>query len=142
MKKITVVGTDSAAKTAVIIALRSNFKVIDLRPEQIDIKNINSAGLVVYVDEEPDQHNIRRLNFNSRSLILQSQSRSLNLSDIQQRVFLQLANGLSDKANWEFLHLSRSEYFKNLRQLRMLFEVGKNWQLIQLAKVISFAKAS
>jgi hypothetical protein len=142
MQKITVVGKDSAAKNAAITALRHDFKVIDLCLEQIDINNINAAGLVVYVDEEPDQQNFGQLNVNSHSVMLQSQSRRLNLSDIQQRVFLQLGKGLPDNANWEFLHLSRSEYFKILRQLRILFETSKNWELIQLAKVISFTQAS
>jgi hypothetical protein len=127
MQKITVVGKDSEAKKAVIVALRSNFKVIDLHQEQIDTDNINSGGLAVYV-EALRQQNSRRS---------KSHSSKPKLNNVQQRVFLQLANGLSDEANWESLHLSRSEYFKVLKQLRMLLEVGKNWKLIQLAKVLN-----
>jgi hypothetical protein len=140
MQKITVVGKDSAAKNAVVIALRSNFKVIDLHPEQTDINNINSAGLILHVNEEPNQEKSKRPN--SRSVTLELQTSKAELSDIQQRVFLQLANGLSDKDNWESLYLSRSEYFKILRQLRILFDMGKNWELTQLARAISFNQAS
>jgi hypothetical protein len=133
MQKITVVGEDSAAKKAVIVALRSNFKVIDLHQEQIDINNANPGGLAVYV-EAIHQQNSRRSN--SRPLFLQSHVSKPKLNNVQQRVFLRLANGLSDEANWEFLHLSRSEYFKVLKQLRMLFEVGKNWELVRLARIV------
>jgi hypothetical protein len=136
MQKITVVGKDSAAKNAVIIALKSNFKVINLLPEQVDIKNVNSINLVLHLNEDPDQQDqdSERLN-NLCSLSLQLQSQIHKLNDIQRNVFLQLPKRLSDQGRWTSLHLSRSRYFSILEQLRGLFDVESNCQLTQLAKL-------
>jgi hypothetical protein len=142
MQKITVVGKDSAAKKAAVIALKSNFKVIDLLPEEIEIKKINSTNLVVYINEETSiQENTERLNFNSHSAILQFQPCRPKLTNIQRKVFLQLAKGLSDKDNWISLRMCRSRYFNILEQLRSLFDVEKNWELVQLAKNKAFDHA-
>jgi hypothetical protein len=132
MQKITVVVEDSAAKKAVMISLRSNFKVLDLHQEQIDTKSTSSTSLVIYVSQEPQQQNVERFNSDSHSVNLQTQI--LKLNDIQRKLFFQLAKDLSDKENWEFLHLSRSKYFNIIGQLKMLFDVDKKWQLVNLAR--------
>jgi hypothetical protein len=189
MQKITVMGKDSLAKTAIIIALSPTIEVIDLRPEQINtrISAIKASTVTIYIDEEPDQQIIDRLHGSVRSVVLiagHNDTPNINdlfipittfqnfatkgimkeiraikefiiqpkskpkLNDTQQKVFLQLAEGLdlSDEKNWQCIHLSRSKFFKILEQLRMLYDVEKNWQLIQLAKdhieKDSFARAS
>jgi hypothetical protein len=132
MQKITVVGKDSEAKKAVIVALRSNFKVLDLHQEQIEIKSTSSSSLVIYVSQEPYQQNVDRFNFDSHSVNLQTQIPKLN--DVQRKLFFQLAKDLSDKENWEFLYLSRAKYFNIIGQLKILFDVDKKWQLVNLAR--------
>jgi hypothetical protein len=132
MQKITVLGKKSAAKKAMMGLLESKFKVTDLLPEQVGIKDMSPASLIVYFDEESDQQNISMVNFNSSSLV-PSQLRRSNLSVIQRKVLLQLAKGLPDEDNWNSLRLSRSQYFNVLSQLRIIFNVKKNWELTQLA---------
>jgi hypothetical protein len=70
MQNITVVGKDSAARTAVIIALNSNFKINDLLPEQIYFDDLSAADLVIYIAEQPDQQIIDRLHECGKSIIL------------------------------------------------------------------------
>jgi hypothetical protein len=176
MQKITVMGKDSLAKTAIIIALNPTTEVIDLRPEQINnrISAIKASSVAIYIDEEPDQQIIDRLHGSVRAIILIARrngipnindlfipitpfqgastkgvikeiraikkfiqpQKDLKLNDIQAKVFLRLfhVTDLSDKNNWESIHLSRSKFFSILEQLRMLFDVEKNWQVIQLAQ--------
>jgi hypothetical protein len=176
MQKITVMGKDSLAKTAIIIALSPTIEVIDLRPEQINtrISAIKASTVTIYIDEEPDQQIIDRLHGSVRAIILIARrngipnindlfipiapfqgastkgvikeiraikkfiqpQKDLKLNDIQAKVFLRLfhVTDLSDKNNWESIHLSRSKFFSILEQLRMLFDVEKNWQVIQLAQ--------
>jgi hypothetical protein len=188
MKKTTivVVGQDSAAKNALIIALHPTLEIIDLRPGQIQTNAniIKTSRSVIYVADEPDRQIIDRLHGLIKSLVLiarhnnipnindlfipiaafqnfaakgilkeiqlitefidQSQLHTPKLNEIQQKVFLQLRNvtDLSDENNWNSLHLSRSKYFSILEQLRMLIDVEKNWQLIQLAKDASLPQVS
>lgn len=178
MQKITVLGKDSAAKTAVIIALNPTIEIIDLCPEQIHVSNIKATSLAIYIAEEADQQIIDRLHGRFKSIILIAEdnstpnindlfipiaafqnfatkgilkeiraikefiSRKPKLTDTQQKVFFQLSKGLSDEDNWNYLHLSRSKYFNILEQLRMLYDVEKNWQLTQLARDIALPQAS
>jgi hypothetical protein len=134
MQKITVVGKDSAAKKAAVTALKSSFKVTNLRPEQVGIKDMNSASLVIYFNEESSQQNIERPNLNPYSVNLQPQFRRPKLNSLQRKVFLRLAKGSSDEDNWTSLQICRTRYFIILEQLRGVFDVEKNWELIQLAK--------
>lgn len=137
MQKITVVGKDSPAKTAVINALNSNPEIIDLRPDQIYLNNINCANLIIYVSEEPDQCIIERLNSNSHLVILQSQHRA-KLNDIQKKVIYQLSKSSSEEEILNKLRISRRAYYTILAQLRTLYGVKKNRQLIQLVQMQSF----
>jgi hypothetical protein len=62
------------------------------------------------------------------------QSITATFTEDQQEVWDQLANGLSDDENIYALSIGRTKYFIILAQLRMMFDVKKNWQLTQLAK--------
>jgi hypothetical protein len=186
MQKITIVGNDSAAKNALIIALHPTLEIIDFRPGQIqaNANSIKTSESVIYVADEPDRQIIDRLHGLVKSLVLigrhnitpnindlfipiaafqnfaakgilkeiqlirefidQSQPHAPKLNEIQYKVFSRLKNvtDLSDEDNWNSLHLSRSKYFSILEQLRMLIDVEKNWQLIQLAKDSSLSQVS
>jgi hypothetical protein len=67
-----------------------------------------------------------------------SQPNRPKLTNIQRKVFLQLGQGLSDENNWMSLGMCRSRYFSILEQLRSLFDVEKNWELIRLARDKTF----
>jgi hypothetical protein len=136
MQKITVVGKDSPAKAAVINALNSNPEIIDLRPDQIYLNNINCANLIIYVSEEPDHCIVERLNSNSHLVILQSQHRA-RLNDIQKKVIHQLSKSSSEEEILNKLRISRRAYYTILAQLRTLYGVKKNRQLIQLVQMQS-----
>jgi hypothetical protein len=86
MQKITIVGNDSAAKTALIIALSSpTLEIIDLRPGQIQthISSVKASKLAIYVDEEPDRQIIDRLHGSVRSLVLIARYNSTpNINDL------------------------------------------------------------
>ncbi len=56
------------------------------------------------------------------------------LSKNQRDVFTQLAKDLPDSRNIEDLRISRSLYYSILEQLRIIFEVQKNRQLVLFAK--------
>jgi hypothetical protein len=181
--KIIVLGKDSVAKTAVIIALNPNTEIIDLQcSKQLQGSSTKTTTLAIYIEEEPNQQIIDQLHGIFKSIILiarknispnindlfvcigifedftaksileeirvirefisKSQSLSPRLNNIQQRVFLELAKGLPDEVNWRYLNLSRSKYFSILEQLRMLYDVEKNWQLVQLSKELSLTQAS
>jgi hypothetical protein len=62
------------------------------------------------------------------------QSSTVDFTEDQEEVWYQLANGLSDEENIYALSIGRTKYFIILAQLRVLFNVRKNWELSQLAK--------
>jgi hypothetical protein len=85
MQKITIVGNDSAAKTALIIALSPTLEVIDLRPGQIQahISTIRTNKLAIFIAEEPDRQIIDRLHGAVRSLVLIAKCNSTpNINDL------------------------------------------------------------
>jgi hypothetical protein len=86
MQKITIVGNDSAAKTALIIALSSpTLEIIDLRPGQIQthISSVKASKPAIYIDEEPDRQIIDRLHASIRSLVLIARYNSTpNINDL------------------------------------------------------------
>jgi hypothetical protein len=171
MQKITVVGADSAAKTAVIIALNSTFEVTNLLPEEVNFNNIGETDLVIYVTElQPDRKLFERLRKGYRGLILISKAKLMTcdlflsvvnfqsfpakgvfkeiqllrdfiirffsnregLSDIQRSVISQLSKSSSEEEALSTLSISRRTYYVILAELRSLYGVSKNWQLIQI----------
>jgi hypothetical protein len=179
MQKITVVGKDSAARTAVIIALNSNFKINDLLPEEVSVNNIGDADLVIYVTElQPDPKILERLRIGYKLVILISKAKSiicdlsisiaiyqdlamkgvlkeiqslrdfidrfysnkLGLSDIQRSVISQLSKSSSEEEALSTLAISRRTYYVILSELRSLYGVSKNWQLIYLIQNMEQAR--
>jgi hypothetical protein len=69
------------------------------------------------------------------------QSITETFTEDQEEVWEQLGYGLSDDENIYALSIGRTKYFIILAQLRMMFDVKKNWQLTQLAmhKFLAFA---
>jgi hypothetical protein len=171
MQKITVVGTDSAAKNAVVIALNSTFKVTNLLPEEVSANNIGETDLVIYVTESQlDRKLFDHLRRGYRGLILISKaklmtcdlflpvvnfqsfaakgifkeiqslrdfisrffSNKVGLSDIQRSVISQLSKSSSEEEALSTLSISRRTYYVILAELRSLYGVSKNWQLIQI----------
>jgi hypothetical protein len=85
MQKITIVGKDSDAKNALIIALSPTFEIIDLRPGQIQAhaSSIKINELAILVAEDPDRKIIDRLHGCARSLILIAKYNSTpNINDL------------------------------------------------------------
>jgi hypothetical protein len=68
MQKITVVGKDSLAKKAVMLALDSIGRIIDLQPEQITKDNRNPIS--IYVDEDPSQQVIASLETSAKFILV------------------------------------------------------------------------
>jgi hypothetical protein len=171
MQKITVMGEDSAAKNAVIIALNSTLQITDLCPNEASVNSIRELDLVIYVAEaQPDQQNFERLRKGCKGLILISRARlagsdlfipigtfkdfsakrvleqvqtlrdfiddffpaRIALNDIQRSVISQLSKSSSEKEALSKLAISRRTYYEVLSQLRALYGVGKNWQLVHL----------
>lgn len=85
MQKIIIVGNDSVAKTALVIALNSTLEITDLRPGQIQahINSIKASKTVIFVAEEPDRQTIDRLHGLVKSLILIARYNSTpNINDL------------------------------------------------------------
>lgn len=170
MRKITVVGEDSAAKNAVIVSLNSTLEVTRLLPEEVSVNNIGDTDLVIYVTEsQPDQKILERLRIGYKLLILISKAKSIicdlfvsitifqnlamkgafreiqslrdfinrfysdksRLSDVQRSVISQLSKSSSEEEALSTLSISRRTYYAILSELRSLYGVSKNWQLIQ-----------
>jgi hypothetical protein len=176
MRKITVVGKDSAVKNAVIVSLNATFQVTGLRPDEVNVNNIGDTDLVIYVTEsQPDRQIFELLCAGHGALILISRvkligtdlfvsiakfqdfatkeflkeiqslrdfidrfySNKPGLSDVQQLVISQLSKSSCEKEALSNLPISRRTYYMILSELRALYGVSKNWQLIQLIQSMS-----
>lgn len=80
MQKITVVGADSSAKTAIIISLNSSLEIISLRPDAVSFFK-NQDDLVIYVTESVDRQIYNRLRASCKGLVLVSRTK-LESSDL------------------------------------------------------------
>jgi hypothetical protein len=72
MKELTIVGEASPAKTVLIASLDLSFHVVDLLPEELNINNIGTTDLVIYVTQSVDEQVFERLRIGHKSLILVS----------------------------------------------------------------------
>jgi hypothetical protein len=72
MKEVTIVGEISPAKTILRSSLDLTFCVKDLLPKELNVGNIGTTDLVVYIAESVDEKVFERLRISHKSLILVS----------------------------------------------------------------------
>jgi hypothetical protein len=61
MKKLTIVGEKSPAKAIIRASLDLSFEIIDLLPDELNINNIGTTDLVIYVTKLVDEQTFERL---------------------------------------------------------------------------------
>jgi DNA-binding CsgD family transcriptional regulator len=176
--KIAIVGSDTAAKSAVIIALSKEIDLLDLSLQQISVASTTEIKLLIYIPDLmiSEKHPIDQLRETYQSIIFISQSSdpllrdsdlfvpiapfnsfntelvlrelfsirkfiySLNpsvppLTDIQLQVLDKYYMGLSKEEASAELKISPRTYQNILTDLRMLFGVLKNRELIHLISI-------
>jgi hypothetical protein len=176
--KIAIMGSDTAAKSAVIIALSKEIDILDLPLQQISVVSTTEIKLVIYISDlmTLDQHIVDRLRETYESIIFISQSSdpllrgsdlfvpiapfnsfntelilrelfsirkfiySLNpsippLTDIQLQVLEKYYMGFSKEEASVALRISPRTYQNILTDLRIIFGVLKNRELIHLISI-------
>jgi hypothetical protein len=78
MKELTIVGEASPAKTIIRASLDLSFEILDLLPEELNINNIGTTDLVIYVTKSVDERVFERLRIGHKLLILVSMTDSVN----------------------------------------------------------------
>lgn len=174
MQKITIVGKDSAAKSAVIVALSEEIDIIHLPVHKISTTFTTESKLVIYItNAQLNHHIIDRLHETYESMILVSPVSSFplrdsdllvsiapfesfqtelilkkilsirrfihrlnplfpTLTDIQLQVLEKYYKGFSKEKAAASLNMSARTYQNTLTDVRILFGVPTNREIIHL----------
>jgi hypothetical protein len=131
MQKITIVGNDSAAKNALMIALDPIGRVIDLQPEQITKDNISPIS--IYVDKDPSQQVIDALEASPKFILVAKNNNSYSNFGIGLFIPIKIFQTFGNREAITYIRLIR-EYINRSDSRRPKLDENQRRVFNQLAK--------